>query len=789
LIGATRKSFFAAAALAAALLIPGSASAATITPTAGSLTDEFTNNSTCSLREAISIANQDGITSEDICGVSGTLGDDTVVLEAATYLLSIDGTGDDTNANGDLDARTGVVGGDLTLQGAGSGLTTIGTAGFDDRIIDNSVVGGGNTLTIAGLKITGALFLGNQQGAGINTFQDGADIDLNDVVLTFNLTGGSGGGIGINGAASTLTLTNSRVGGLGMGEPNGATNNGGGIRANAASVTLNNSQVTGNGSARGGGISLASGASLVANGAATEINGNTAPEGAGIDMGTGDVTLNAGVSVHDNTATSATTPVEGAGIRTSTGVGTGDLTLNGASVEDNPATASDPADSAVGAGINYAGDGTVTLNGATISGNSTSGGAGFGAGVYIAAGGALVADSSTIADNTLTVVDNAFSVVSGAGAGVEVGGGTATLTRTTINSNDLVVNDPGDNGIGGAGIHSNASSLTLDSSTVSANTIAGNSGTRVGAGIANAISGTTRLLNSTVSDNLGGANSSGGGISQIGTDEMTIRQSTIAGNTATTGPGIFRSAGTATLAGSIVAQGAAACFGGGFTANAFNVDSGTSCVGAANDTDLEGLNASPISLADNGGPTMTRALPVGSAALNAVPAASCDDLVAAPLTVDQRGYPRPFPTGGNCDPGAYETYTCDGVALNTPGPFAGCPPPQGGGGTQGSTQGVCAGKPATITGTEGAETITGTAAADVIAAQGGNDTVRSLAGNDLVCGGAGNDRLIGGGGKDKLRGEAGKDKLTGGGGKDTCIGGGGKDKPAAASCEKKRSIP
>jgi uncharacterized delta-60 repeat protein len=100
--------------------------------------------------------------------------------------------------------------------------------------------------------------------------------------------------------------------------------------------------------------------------------------------------------------------------------------------------------------------------------------------------------------------------------------------------------------------------------------------------------------------------------------------------------------------------------------------------------------------------------------------------------------------------------------------------------------GTCAGKEATIGGTQGPDRIAGTAGADVIAGAGGNDTISGLGGNDLICGGPGNDRLKGGPGKDILRGEAGTDVLKGGGSRDSCAGGGGRDR--AVTCERLKSI-
>jgi hypothetical protein len=87
----------------------------------------------------------------------------------------------------------------------------------------------------------------------------------------------------------------------------------------------------------------------------------------------------------------------------------------------------------------------------------------------------------------------------------------------------------------------------------------------------------------------------------------------------------------------------------------------------------------------------------------------------------------------------------------------------------------CAGKPATIVGTAGADKLVGTRKRDVIAALGGRDIVKAGKGNDVVCGGKGRDKLFGGKGRDKLNGGKGKDKLFGGKGKDACAGGPGED--------------
>ena len=66
---------------------------------------------------------------------------------------------------------------------------------------------------------------------------------------------------------------------------------------------------------------------------------------------------------------------------------------------------------------------------------------------------------------------------------------------------------------------------------------------------------------------------------------------------------------------------------------------------------------------------------------------------------------------------------------------------------------TCAGKPATIIGTEGGyDSLRGTAGPDVIVGLGGSDLIDGLSGDDTLCGHAGSDSLHGGGGRDELYG-------------------------------------
>src|SRR5215213_850122 len=124
-----------AAAISVVAVAPGQAATINVTTTA----DESVNNTTCSLREAVTSANNDSNAAEDACTAGS--GPDTNVVPAGTYLLS-GAAGDDANVSGDLDVDRNDLNviaesGDLTIQGAGDGAGgTIIDAHDNDRAID-----------------------------------------------------------------------------------------------------------------------------------------------------------------------------------------------------------------------------------------------------------------------------------------------------------------------------------------------------------------------------------------------------------------------------------------------------------------------------------------------------------------------------------------------------------------------------------------------------------------------------------------------------------------------------
>ena len=243
-----------------------------------------------------------------------------------------------------------------------------------------------------------------------------------------------------------------------------------------------------------------------------------------------------------------------------------------------------------GGGIFSAAASTLTLINTTISGNQAS-----------AAGGGLSTIDTTFLAKGCTFSDN---FAGGQGGGVNFQGATGTIQNCTISSNSTPEAGYGNGLLSVAFASQGAPSLTL-----TACTIAGNTGGTNGAFCVIAenedLGLTNTILSTLVADNFG--------------------------------PN-FYFYGTET-----------------FVSLGHNLDSdGTSGLVNGVNGDIVGTAGTPINpllgpLQDNGGPTYTMALLVGSPAIGA---GSCADASGSPLHVDQRGFPRPGTSG--CDIGAYE---------------------------------------------------------------------------------------------------------------------------------------
>jgi hypothetical protein len=234
------------------------------------------------------------------------------------------------------------------------------------------------------------------------------------------------------------------------------------------------------------------------------------------------------------------------------------------------------------------------------------------------------------------------STVSGNSAGFD-GGGLLNFERLALIETTVTDNAAGQSG---GGVANEAGMLQVTHSTLSGNTAAS-----AGGGIFNPGGAAAELVNTTVSGNNAGT---GGAVYTGG--ELFLLSSTIAGNDASRAAAIYVPENVASGPGWITnALIEGDCAGPPFNSGGYNIESpGDSC-GFSQATDLPGedqLNLGP--LADNGGPTKTHALLGSSVAIDRIPEVDCLDAAGEPLTVDQRGEPRPAGGSSSCDVGAFE---------------------------------------------------------------------------------------------------------------------------------------
>jgi hypothetical protein len=282
---------------------------------------------------------------------------------------------------------------------------------------------------------------------------------------------------------------------------------------------------------------------------------------------------------------------------------------------------------------------TLSMINSTLTNNQiySSLGNGFGGGAFV--DGDMVLDHSTITHNSVV---NASGGITESG-GLDIGG-KLFMMYSTISDNAVsgLLNSPG--AIGGARVGGGAA---ISNSTISGNTADGGIG---GLMIYGSAASPNAITNSTISGNTARAI---GGVYARG--QTTIQNSTIAFNTETAfanGGGLRLAYTVADIESSIIASNTS-------TGPTQNIGLGISgAVTGANDL----IGASPLvtlppgtitsdplllPLADNGGPTKTHALGVGSPALDT-------GNNNAGLSNDQRGTGFAREVGGGPDIGAFE---------------------------------------------------------------------------------------------------------------------------------------
>jgi CSLREA domain-containing protein len=267
-----------------------------------------------------------------------------------------------------------------------------------------------------------------------------------------------------------------------------------------------------------------------------------------------------------------------------------------------------------GAVFQIDGESSAEIDGLEITGGD---GSSFGGGVG-GVGGIYVDNDATASLNNDLITDNIGSY----GGGVQ-NQGTLTITNSTISGNTGSI---------GGGIYNNGK-LTVTDSTISGNRASN------GGGVDNYGGVSTTIVDSTITGNTA---LSGGGIENPGNGAyLYVTDSTIADNTATvSGRGGGIDGAGAVLYGDIVAANTSRDLAGGNSTGTHNfIGDGSGGLLASNHNIL-GLAAEPIDpklgpLANNGGPTETMALLVGSPAIGA--GATFNDANNDPITTDQRG--------------------------------------------------------------------------------------------------------------------------------------------------------
>lgn len=417
-------------------------------------------------------------------------------------------------------------------------------------------------------------------------------------------------------AEGKLTLQSTTLSG-------GSNQFGGGINVYEGSAGLNGSTITGNSAEHGGGVSIAGGTLHLTD---STISGNSASaDGGGLYQSAGTATLTAS-HVDENAAAGS-----GGGIAKISGV----VSLTDSTVTGNTSVES-------GGGIHNK-RGVVSLLNCMVTGNQMTAYAHSGAGVYVGEGRATL---------SRTVLSG--NVSGGNGGGIGIYGGTAFLTDSTVAANTA--------DYAGGGIDNNGGSVTIGRSTISGNVA------EQSAGIYNYSDASLSLTQSTLSGN------SAAYVGALYNNRSTasLIHTTITGNS---GAGLvggiynYQGMGALSVWSSIIAGQAAGdnCAGGGVHSGGFNIESGTGC-GLSQSSDHQDVAPAVILLGplalNAPGLTATHALLPGSAALDRIPVGTNGCGTAE--TVDQRGLRRPQPAGGSCDVGAYERERVERRAVYLP---------------------------------------------------------------------------------------------------------------------------
>lgn len=518
-------------------------------------------------------------------------------------------------------------------NGNGGGIATEGNLTVtQSKVNANSASGFGGGIAGLGMTLTQSEVISNTAAFGGGIY--GTNIALTQSQLSSNraLTGGglwATGNLSIN--QSSVVATNSATSG-----------NGGGIRADAGSHTIVNSSILSNEASSGSGGGIWTSGNLAVTGSRVASNTATGNSGGGGIFGVN-------VTLTESELSSNTAP-NGGGIRV-----TGNLTINQLSTVSN-----NKANNGDGGGI-LTGAGTHTFADSMIASNEASNNGG---GLY--ADGTFILTSVTMEDNKAGFDGGSILIPTtgvGGGAVTSFRGNTARWGASIYNwgvfsiTTSIVESNIAQEGGGGI---LNRGQLTITNSSITKNgTVAGGPG--LGGGIANwsdqnkVLPVELSLVNSTVGENTA---TTGGGIYNTG--KIDARFATIYKNVAANGLNIYNqpeSGQSLALFATIVAkppsENRAICYGQGVIDNGSNLFGDPSCGHAASSN----IQLRDLTYPSSGTPYYMPIAVNTNEILDRVEVPVCETQLGAGNLRDQRGRQRPlrFETNAlNCDIGAVE---------------------------------------------------------------------------------------------------------------------------------------
>ena len=691
----TAKSRALGTGLGAAFLLSATpAMSATIL--VNSTTDSLVDGVNCTLRGAVMATNSNlqiggctaGDAGEDLINFAGSV---AYPLTAGELSITESVRFNENGNTPTIDAANNQNNRIFNISGMATSVTLTNL-----NLQNGTVVGmgasGGAILAGAGsvLNITGGNINGNtsvRAGGAIET--SGTSVTLTNVNFSGNDAGtapGNGGVLHVTGS-TTVNITGGTFDGNTAQEGGALWNNAGTMTITDATISNNTATCNGSGTNLGGGgifnnagntssdAGDGTGGTIVISG--SDITGNRVPNGAG--SGGGILNNNAGtIDITTSTISGNSAQRAGGGIETRGGTEMfiEVVALQGNTVANNPGN---------GGGLHVTGDGNVDIISSLVV-NNTAGSEG--GGLWNSTGTMNVFDVSVLsntasgdgADNGGGGIFNDGGIVnveggrisgnlangeSGSGGGVftntgtttnlsfieisansanRAGGGVENIGTTNLDNVILGGTDPsfgnmtGSNPGNGGGLHNGAGAVTVVDSSVGYNTA-----TSEGGGLWNNDGSTLTVTNTTVSNNQ--ADDEGGGLYQVsGGNSTFVNFSTVARNSAGNEGGGLAVGSTATAA---------------FVVDSSIVAENTAGTNPDFDPAIATLSNSTGSDVDNalgtyrlfGDFTPTHPLQAGSAAIGAASTANCANVVD---NADQRGAERPGNGTTACDAGAFE---------------------------------------------------------------------------------------------------------------------------------------